>query len=186
MIYFIIAGPGSASQTLKNRLLKSKIFFNKKYHMDLKSGRGLGHFKIKLSKTKLIYLKICVFFNFNLLFYQHLYPSNQNLIKLKNIFGLNNIRFILITRNIFDTARHLKKLYILKKKLPLDGKRKINFLKQTEYIIKFYAGWEKYFKKNKEKLTLITYNQIINNKKKPISIFSKFFNKKIFLSQIEK
>ena len=68
MIYFIIAGPGSASQTLKNRLLKSKIFFNKQYHMDLKSGRGLGHFKIRLSKIKLIYLKICIFFNLNLLF----------------------------------------------------------------------------------------------------------------------
>ena len=97
--------------------------------MDLKSGRGLGHFKIKLSKTKLIYLKICVFFNFNLLFYQHLYPSNQNLIKLKNIFGLNNIRFILITRNIFDTARHLKKLYIFKKKITIRWKKKNKFFK---------------------------------------------------------
>ena len=36
-------------------------------------------------------------------------------------------------------------------------------------------------KKNKEKLTLITYNQIINNKKKPISIFSKnHLTKKFF------
>ena len=83
MIFFIIAGPGSASQTLKNRLLNTRIFFNKSHHMDLKSSKGLGHFKIRLSKIKLIYLKICIFFNLNLLFYQHLFPTSKNLRKLK-------------------------------------------------------------------------------------------------------
>ena len=183
MIFFIIAGPGSASQTLKNRLLNTRIFFNKSHHMDLKSSKGLGHFKIRLSKIKLIYLKICIFFNLNLLFYQHLFPTSENLRKLKYIFGLNNVKFILITRNIFDTAKHLKKLYILKKKLPLDGKNKIHYLKQTQYIIKFYYEWQKYFQKYPEKLNLITYKQIISNKREPIRIFSKLLKRKVILNK---
>ena len=183
MIFFIVAGPGSASQTLKNRLLDTGFFFNKRHHMDLKSGKGLGHFKIRLSKIKLIYLKMCIFFNLNLLFYQHLFPSKENLNKLNYIFGIQNIIFILITRNIFNTAKHLKKLNILKKKLPLDGKKKIHFLKQTQYIIKFYSAWQKYFQKHPEKLNLITYNQIIHNKERPIKIFSKILKKKIILNK---
>lgn len=183
MIFFIVAGPGSASQTLKNRFLDTGLFLNKNNHMDLKSGKGLGHFKIRLSIIKLIYLRICTYFNLDLLFYQHLYPSKKNLDKLDYIFGIRNITFILITRNIFNTAKHLKKLNSLNKKLPLDGKKKIHYLKQTQYIIKFYIGWQKYFQKYPEKLNLITYDQIIQNKKKPIKIFSKLLNSKVLFNK---
>lgn len=183
MIFFIIAGPGSASQTLKNRLIKTKFFFNKKNHLDLKSGKGLGHFNIKLSKFKLISLKILNLLNFNLLFYQHLYPSKENLNKLENIFGIENIIFIFVTRNIFSTAKHLKKLFLLKKKLPLDGKRKIHYSKQIKHIIKFYCAWSKYFEKYPKKLNLITFNQITKDQKKTNKIFSDLLKKKITLSE---
>ena len=183
MILFIIAGPGTASQTFKDRLLKTGIFLNKNYQFDLKDGKGVGHFKVKFSKKKFLFLKICHLLNFNLLFYQHLMPTKKNLKKLTDIFSDKKIKFIFVVRNIYDTAKHLKKLYFLKKKLPLDDVNKSHYIKQTKLILIFYDKWQRYFQQNPEKLNLITYNDIVNNKKKITKLINKLLGKKIVLNK---
>ena len=64
---------------------------------------------INIRLKKLIKLKILNFFNKNILIDQHFFPIKHNLHILDNLFGLDNIKFIVTYRNIFDTINNLLK-----------------------------------------------------------------------------
>ena len=182
MVIFLASGPGTASQTLVNRLLKSNIFFNKRRAYNFKKRSGDGNFYVKYSILRYLYFKLINLFKINILCYQHLLPTKNNFRKLYYLFG-KNIYFIITTRNIFDIAKHFKKLSLSNRKFPLTSlnKKKNNFLFQTKLVILFYHEWSKYIKKYPNRVKLISFGDIISNNN-PVKDIKKIMKKKIILN----
>ena len=105
MIVFLASGFSTSSETLKNRLEKN---LNLK-SFTFKSGSGIGHLNINIRLKKLIKLKFLKLIKSDILLEQHLFPIKNNLEILDSLFGLNNIKFIVTYRNIFDTINNLLK-----------------------------------------------------------------------------
>ena len=192
MIVFLASGFSTSSETLKNRLEKN---LNLK-SFTFKSGSGVGHLNINIRLKKLIKLKFLKLIKSDILLEQHLFPIKNNLEILDSLFGLNNIKFIVTYRNIFDTINNL-----LKRK---NKTNTFHFFRSNFYptydnfksekfninifdvitVINFYALW---FKIEKEKyiknLEFISFDEntkdvnIVNQK------LTKFLGRRINLDQ---
>tara|TARA_X000000950_G_scaffold124086_1_gene155499 strand:+ start:1686 stop:2360 length:675 start_codon:yes stop_codon:yes gene_type:complete len=164
MNVFLSAGPGTASQTLVSQLNNQKNFKNK-FPINFKKGNGTGHFKIVCSGSKLKKIKIAEKFNIDLLFYQHLLPTDKNLNLLFQIINPDKTFFIFTKRNIFDTSLHFKSRYFNNEPVPFVNQIKKNYRESIYNTILFYSYWLKIIDRPYLRIITVNYKEIINNNK---------------------
>ena len=190
MIIFVAGGWSTSSQTLVYRLED----FYKTRSYDLKSGGGVGQLSIRVKTLKLLKLKFYNKIGKNLIFSQHLFPTKNALDLLDSWFGLDNIKFIVTYRNIFDTINNL-----LKKKEEVNS---FQFLRSKFYptyenfdiskyginildalmLVNFYAMWFKVEKENYIKnLQFISFDENTRDIETVNLKLSKFLGKEIKL-----
>lgn len=175
MKIFIASAPATASNTLRVNL--EKIFNSKAISPKLHGGFGHLHSKYDLQiKSEILKRK---FKNQNILFYQHLFPTEYNLNIISKFINLEKDYFIVTKRNIIEIARHLvKRNVFLKKKSPLSFKTltKLQFQslmfnsKKFEIdpfeiilIINFFNMWIQIKKKKVIKnLLFLDFKEIVN------------------------
>ena len=185
MIIFLVGGFKSSSLHLNSKLEKSLGLTATTF----KSGSGIGHLNIKIGTKKLIKLKLLNSLNKNILVFQHLFPTKHNIEILDASFGLNNVKFIITYRNVFDS---LKSIINEKKKTNTfnllrskfyptyqnfnSKKYDINIL-DALFVVNFYAMW---FKIEKEKyiknIEFVGFNEITKNISDANKKLSSFLN----------
>ena len=156
MITFVAGGFSSSSDSLARRLEKSL----KIKAVTFKAGSGIGHLNIKIRTKKLIKLMILNKLKKNILVEQHLFPIKHNIEVLDSMFGLENIKFIVTYRNVFETINNLLKRkkasntfhFLRSNYYPtyenfISEKYEINIM-DALMVINFYAMW---FKMEKQK-----------------------------------
>ena len=156
MITFVAGGFSSSSDSLARRLEKSL----KIKAVTFKAGSGIGHLNIKIRTKKLIKLMILNKLKRNILVEQHLFPIKHNIEVLDSMFGLENIKFIVTYRNVFETINNLLKRkkanntfhFLRSNYYPtyenfISEKYEINIM-DALMVINFYAMW---FKMEKQK-----------------------------------
>ena len=182
MNVFLSAGPGTASQTLVSQLNNQKTF-NNKFPINFKKGNGIGHFEIICSEKKIKKIKLAEKFNIDLLFYQHLLPTDKNLNRLFQIINPDKTFFIFTKRNIFDTSLHLKSRYFNNEPLPLVNQKKKNYRESIYNTILFYSYWLKIIDRPYFRIITVNYKEIINNNKVLEKKLSQFLNIDINLNK---
>ena len=105
MIIFVASGVRTSSSTLIKRLED----FYKTKSVTLKCGGGVGQLNLRASYLKLLKLKFFNKIGKNIIIDQHLFPIENSLKLLDNWFGLDNIKFVITYRNIYD---HVFSFYI--------------------------------------------------------------------------
>ena len=173
MIIFLAGAPCSSSQTLNARL---ENFFQVKA-LTLKTENGIGHLTLSINQSILNEINNRAGEKKTILFYQHLFPTTNNLKILDNLFGIDNINFIVTYRNIFETLNNLFRWKENKKRSALSiispfydsydnfvsKKYGINLI-DILLIINFYAHWFKIIdNKYIRNIHLINYEDNINN-----------------------
>jgi len=192
MIIFVASGVRTSSSTLIKRLED----FYKTKSVTLKCGGGVGQLNLRASYLKLLKLKIFNKIGKNIIIDQHLFPIENSLKLLDNWFGLDNIKFVITYRNIYD---HVFSFY--KRKI---NKNTFQFLRSNYYptymnfnskkyeinlldilmLINFYAMW---FKVEKEKyiknLQFISFDENTKDIESVNKKLSTFLNDEIILKE---
>ena len=192
MIVCLAGGFSSSSHTLKLRLeqsLKAKA-------ITFKAGSGIGHLNIKIRPRKLIKLKLDILMGRNIIIDQHLFPTKHCIEVLDSIFGIDNIKFIITYRNIYDTINNFlkrknstKSFHMIRSKFYptyenfIDHKYGINIF-DVLCAINFYAMW---FKIEKEKyiknIEFISFEENTKNVETVNKKLSKFLEVDLKLNQ---
>lgn len=192
MIIFVASGVRTSSSTLVKRLED----FYKTKSVTFKCGGGVGQLNLRTGYLKLLKLKFLNKIGKNIIIDQHLFPIENSIKLLDNWFGLDNIKFVVTYRNIYD---HVFSFY----------KRKINthsfqFLRSNFYptyknfnsekyeinildiilLINFYAMWFKIEKGNYIKnLQFISFNENTEDLRSMNKKLSIFLNDEIKLKE---
>ena len=105
MIVCLAGGFSTSSQTLLLRLEESL----KTKSVTFKAGSGIGHLNVKIRPRLLIKLKLNILLGKNIIIDQHLFPNKHCIEVFDSIFGIDNIKFIITYRNIYDSINNFLK-----------------------------------------------------------------------------
>ena len=162
---FLAACPGTASNSLK-LCLENAIGVKA---ISLKFGGGFHQTSIRkpnLSK-KILFLQRKIFKEQNL-FYQHFFPTKQNMTLLNKYIGKDTL-FLVTYRNIFEIANYITKWNFYKNRGPLSmiysEDRSKNYYDTDLNIIlilQFYKLWFANKKNKKFNIKFINYKHIVN------------------------
>lgn len=167
----LAASPGSASNTLRERLEKTL----KCKHITLKSGASLGHLFLKVRKRTqfLKYFNLSFFEKKERLIYGHIFPTKYNLDILNNYFDIST--FIVTYRNIYEQLNYFYKWKFHYNKTPLSFPES-NYFKLNNFqddfdidlslllLLNFYKYWFWNIQNNRiSNYKLVSYEDIISD-----------------------
>jgi len=204
---FLSAGPRTASKSFRKQL---ELYFNSSSWC-LKDGGGIGHLNLnpyhQASKFTYHRLKIGLLkqrlLNKQIIFYQHLFPTDNNLRKLERLINIKETKFIISCRNIFDIAKSFQKAFLYPKINNVNTKSVFFDFKSYKYtgvrqyfsptfhkfnifdillVLNFYALWINIEKKNILDVLFVDFDEITNKTVIVDQKLSNFLNKKIILN----
>ena len=185
---FLAACPGTASNTLKHSLENSLGI----KAISFKYGGGFHQTSLRkpnLSKKFLFLLR--KMFKEKNLFYQHFFPTKQNMDMLEQFIGKSTI-FIVTYRNIFEIVNYIMRWNNLKKRGPLSmvfarDRRKNSYDTDLNIILvlQFFKLWFLRKKENKINIKFVSFKEITSKNKNLKSFLQKISSKRFdFLEPI--